>query len=352
MQRFKDPKVLKMLMAKRPDLYGGITCASGIREEITPSGTYYTMGLNGGAARDYVKPYTSKEKHFFKANFIGPGTNIVKRVKENVKPMTKVDSAARQHDLDYYQFSKKASRIDDKQLAELMPELKKDIRKSDNRLISAATEASKFPSGLKAPLNFAHGVATKIGMKAKTIAEDLGVLDKLKFVDAKKDPMKQLRKEMIGDTKLTTNLQETKEPLEPEETKEPEEPLEGGASHGMCKHGKRTARCNICNKVGHFIDVKRSAMNRAIKSVIEGKAITPRTISKFTELTGASPKKFIKHLGKVDWKQYGKTWSIDHKKPLFDPKKPTVVTAQKRFFYTNARPMEIPENTSKSNKNE
>lgn len=47
----------------------------------------------------YVPPYDAREKHFPGYNFCGPGTNVTRRMKNNVKPMCKLDAAALEHDL-------------------------------------------------------------------------------------------------------------------------------------------------------------------------------------------------------------------------------------------------------------
>ena len=47
----------------------------------------------------YVPPYDTREQHFPGMNFCGPGTNVARRLKNNVEPMDKLDAAALQHDL-------------------------------------------------------------------------------------------------------------------------------------------------------------------------------------------------------------------------------------------------------------
>lgn len=46
----------------------------------------------------YVPPYDTREKHFPGMNYCGPGTNVTRRVKNNVKPVDKLDQAAFLHD--------------------------------------------------------------------------------------------------------------------------------------------------------------------------------------------------------------------------------------------------------------
>ena len=47
----------------------------------------------------YVPPYDTREKHFPGYNFCGPGTNVRRRLKNNVTPMDRLDKAALEHDL-------------------------------------------------------------------------------------------------------------------------------------------------------------------------------------------------------------------------------------------------------------
>ena len=49
--------------------------------------------------RKYVPPYDTREKHFPGYNFCGPGTNLNRRIKNNVQPMDALDQAAKEHDL-------------------------------------------------------------------------------------------------------------------------------------------------------------------------------------------------------------------------------------------------------------
>lgn len=47
----------------------------------------------------YVAPYDSEEKHYPGFNYCGPGTNVWRRMKNNVLPMDALDAAAYTHDL-------------------------------------------------------------------------------------------------------------------------------------------------------------------------------------------------------------------------------------------------------------
>jgi hypothetical protein len=55
--------------------------------------------MNSRRIRKYVPPYDAREKHFPGYNFCGPGTNVTRRMKNNVEPVDALDRAALQHDL-------------------------------------------------------------------------------------------------------------------------------------------------------------------------------------------------------------------------------------------------------------
>ena len=47
----------------------------------------------------YVPPYDSKEQHLPFMNYAGPGTNVDRRVRNNVQPMDSLDKACKAHDM-------------------------------------------------------------------------------------------------------------------------------------------------------------------------------------------------------------------------------------------------------------
>ena len=118
------------------------------------------------------------------ANYMGPGTQVVKRVERNDPPRTLSDKIAQRHDIDYTLASGMKSK--DKQL--------KAVREADDRMINSLKrlESQKLDDRKNILLG-------KQIIKAKTIAEDLGVLDKSKFAGdlediSDKDKMKLLSK--------------------------------------------------------------------------------------------------------------------------------------------------------------
>jgi len=46
----------------------------------------------------YVPPYDTREKHFPGYNYCGPGTNVKRRMRNEVQPVDKLDQAAFEHD--------------------------------------------------------------------------------------------------------------------------------------------------------------------------------------------------------------------------------------------------------------
>lgn len=75
----------------------------------------------------YVPPYDAKEKHLPGCNYCGPGTNVNRRVRNRVKPMSRLDKACLSHDLD--------TEVRGPALAGRDP---KKLRASDMRLARAA----------------------------------------------------------------------------------------------------------------------------------------------------------------------------------------------------------------------
>jgi hypothetical protein len=47
----------------------------------------------------YVPPYDTKEKHLPLMNYAGPGTNVHRRIRNNVEPMDSLDKACLKHDM-------------------------------------------------------------------------------------------------------------------------------------------------------------------------------------------------------------------------------------------------------------
>ena len=94
--------------------------------------------------------------HLFKAaNYSGPGTDLKGREALNQKGVNAIDEIARKHDNDYNKGSYS----------------KKLIRKADNDMLSSLT--SKM--SIFHPIDTINALPAYIGIKGKTIAEDIGL---------------------------------------------------------------------------------------------------------------------------------------------------------------------------------
>lgn len=96
-------------------------------------------------------------------NFIGPGTQVIERVKRGDPGRTPTDWVAKRHDIDYTLAGN----------ARTTGEQMKLVRRADNRMITSLQriKANRLDSGR----NITAGLRL---IQAKTIAEDLGVLKK------------------------------------------------------------------------------------------------------------------------------------------------------------------------------
>ena len=145
--------------------------------------------------KNWVKPRINREsgaweKHLPFGNYVGPGTDIMRRIAEGVKPTTKTDRAAQRHDIDYYNIRSGLRK------AVITPnQARSKVRQSDNLLME---EARRGITNITNPLNWSHSAATLSGIKSKTIGENLNVIDPLLFVGkGVKDPLAKLRRKMI-----------------------------------------------------------------------------------------------------------------------------------------------------------
>ena len=103
------------------------------------------------------------------ANYMGPGTEVVKRLKRGDPGRTPADMVAKRHDIDYTLAS--GSRDEASQL--------KQIRTADNRMINSLKKIQSSRGDV--------GRNTQAGLRliqAKKIAEDAGLMDKTKFSGA------------------------------------------------------------------------------------------------------------------------------------------------------------------------
>lgn len=95
------------------------------------------------------------------ASYVGPGTQIVKRLKRNDKPISETDAVAQLHDINYAL----AQNLD-------------DVRNADIRMIEKLKQIEKNKGDSK--VNILIG---KKGIETKVYLENKGLLDKNKFFD-------------------------------------------------------------------------------------------------------------------------------------------------------------------------
>lgn len=149
---------------------------------------------------DTARPGFSGEKHAILelkngkngvANWMGPGTNVIARLKRGDMGRTPADMVAKKHDISYTLASGEPTR--EKQLSK--------VREADNRMIRSLKGIQAGEHGGDAARNIQMGMRL---IQAKTLGEDLGVLDKTKFAGSLKkisDPDKILL--MSNNARLT-----------------------------------------------------------------------------------------------------------------------------------------------------
>ena len=99
-------------------------------------------------------------------NWIGPGTQVVKRLERKDPPRTVADLIAERHDIDYA--LAKESKTKEEQL--------KKVREADKRMVQSLKKIKK--EGIDDSKNIFIGMRF---IQAKILAEDLMVLDKSRF---------------------------------------------------------------------------------------------------------------------------------------------------------------------------
>lgn len=131
--------------------------------------------LSGRGLSDYERPQKG-EWHAPLANFCGPGTQVVRRVKAGVKPTTGTDAGCRKHDIQYHNIGVKLGRG---QLTRA--QAIQQVKASDNQLLRTAM-ANKLSIN---PVNAAHSSAVLVGIGGKKVLQGIGAMDEMKFIDPK-----------------------------------------------------------------------------------------------------------------------------------------------------------------------
>lgn len=97
-----------------------------------------------------------------RAEFCGPGTKVETRVRLGINPLNETDSVCEKHDLDYLRITR--SRIDDIVKG-------RHVRVADEEMIRRLASITGFNSSV-----------ARNTIKAKIVAENLGLLSKTRFV--------------------------------------------------------------------------------------------------------------------------------------------------------------------------
>jgi len=170
--------------------------------------TEHKKRLRGGySIRDWVPPRQGPfglELHMpppFPSNFMGPRTDIKRRLAEKVKPLTHTDAAARQHDISYFNINQQ---LKGKSISKAQAWQK--VKVADNALMRSAAY-NKIAIN---PVEHAHANIALAGIAGKRLGQAVGLIPELAFVETsepydgelsggrkkkkKKDPVGGLRK--------------------------------------------------------------------------------------------------------------------------------------------------------------
>ncbi len=146
-----------------------------------------------------TKPLFDGENHAPCANFSGPGTQIEKRLQRGDKPVNYTDAVAMNHDISYMTIGNKMREgIIDKTQAGAM------TRQADMTMVDGLRRA---PKGKGSFYKKAEEKLTKQIIQSKMKLEDVGVLDKTKFIgkgEAKGEATKPQQKLRKLATQMTT----------------------------------------------------------------------------------------------------------------------------------------------------
>lgn len=132
---------------------------------------FHEIGLHGGYG-PYV-PAVRGEVHIHGANFIGPGTETLERIKHGVKPTTRIDAAAMMHDLDYIRIG---ALLDQGEITN--NEARRMVRMSDKSLMDIVNK--RFPN--ESLQEQYQRKVINFFMFGKDVMERISIWDRLKFL--------------------------------------------------------------------------------------------------------------------------------------------------------------------------
>ena len=143
--------------------------------------------LAGGySIRDYVPPRFGPyglELHSPFANFEGPKTDIVRRIREGIKPTTHTDAAAKIHDQAYFNTSQQL-----KKGIITKAQAYNKIKAADNALMRSAA-INKISIN---PIEHMHANLALAGMAGKKGLQAIGAMPELAFVSDSGPPADEI----------------------------------------------------------------------------------------------------------------------------------------------------------------
>ena len=150
------------------------------------------------------EPYKSlylknPEVHYFHSNFMGPGTKLLYRLQRNDRPTSVADKFAKQHDIDYFNIGKMINdgklnvQDDSKQINDM-------IIKADNDFINGIKNTPAYGKSQV----FRSWIGRHI-ISAKKRLDQLGVSNRLTYIDIDKDPKIEVKEDKTEEEKPVVN---------------------------------------------------------------------------------------------------------------------------------------------------
>ena len=158
---WKHRELIKKMGSKAAGFYTGETGTK--LKNLIPSSDNTSRPAFVGENHAILKLSNGKNGY---ANYMGPGTNVLGRVKRGDMGRTPSDMVAKRHDIDY-------------QLAAVVGNKKKQldlVRKADNRMVNSLNKIQREGRG-----NSRNIMLGKRLIQAKMIGENIGALDRSRF---------------------------------------------------------------------------------------------------------------------------------------------------------------------------
>lgn len=235
------------------------------------------------------------------ANYMGPGTNLITRLKKGDKPRTESDKVARQHDIRY-----------------ALSKTDADVRAADKKMVQSLKkiQAAKKDSSLNTQIGIR-------GIQSKMVAEDLGLIPKNKF--ATKNKVRNKDEEEFLEDKLKMFEEQTGYGKKPKPADELRQSILKGLKQGSglktAGSGLKTAGSGLkvagdgLKTAGSGIKSGAKHAEKHVHMLINGATIAQK--KKLADLIGAAADKhkgmsgtgLFSSIGKAFKKVFGKTVS-------------------------------------------